>query len=483
MKKFLLPGFLFLSFFCFAQETMEDKWQSVDSLELQGRNEAAVEIVSKILDTSREEGDYTNFIKAKLFYYKFHQINHDNSNEHILSDLNQSIAEIPAPFKNVLLSYKASFLEQYFQNHRWKIRDRKEVDNPEPLEIETWSAKTLQDSITNTYELSLRNEKQLIETPAENIAELLIENPLHRKYQPSLYDLLAHRALAYFSDSGNFQSVAAANEYAFDEVDLFEKSSVFTKLNFVEAAQENPEINVLQIYQNLERLHSEDKNLEAFVFNQLQRLEYVTSFYKGQEKNKKYRRALERLSEEYRNKPIHALVHFARARHYYERSSETDDQNELEHPEFLQKAVALCEEIIEDYPNSATAQEAYRLKAAITAVEVNAKVQEILAPQDPGRVFISYKNLDSVALKIFRVPESFQQNLTYRNRDSIVRKYSEKEPHFSKFVHLPKSEDYNLHSTEFAFPGLENGNYLLSISGTDSNENECFWDILHNTLL
>ncbi len=472
MKKFLLPGFLLLFFIGFAQETIEQKWQVVDSLELQGRNESATEIVSEIMDTSREARDYTNYIKAKLFYYKFLQVNQEYSNVEILKDLNQSISEIPTPFKNVLLSYKAKFLDQYFQNHRWKIRDRKEIDDSEALEIDTWSANTLQDSIAISYELSLAGEKELIKTPVGNITELLIENSLYRKYQPSLYDLLAHRAVAYFSDSGNFQSVATANEYAFDDEELFAKSLVFRKLNFPKAAKENPEVKVLQIYQNLEHLHSQDKNPEAFVFNQLQRLADVINYYKGPQRWEKYLSALDRLAEKYTNQPVNALILFARAMHYYERSKETDREDELEHPEFLQKAVTLCEEITKEYPNSSTAQEAYRLKSAITAVEVSIKVQSILALREPGRIYISYKNLDSVTLKIFQVPESFQRNLTYKKRDSIIKDYTKKEPDFSKIIHLPQSEDYNLHSTEFAFPGREKGNYLLYISGGDTHENE-----------
>jgi len=474
MKKILLFCIVLISSISFAQEKFENKWKAVDSLELQGRNESAAEIVLEILKEAREAKDYNNFIKAKLFYYKFYQVNQENSNEHILADLEQSISTLPAPPKNILLSYKASFLEQYLNSNRWNIRDRTEIDNPEAPEIETWSAATLQDSIAHNYKLSLQDEKILIETSAGNTAALLVENLLYRKYQPSLYDILAHRALAYFSDSGNFRSVSTANEFAFNNEALYGSTSEFSQINFPETVKESPEVSVLKIYQNLENLHAGNENLEAFIFNQLERLDYVKTFYKGDQKFKKYLEALDRLNGNFEQEPARALILFAQAMHYYEQSEETNDDSGLKHPEFLKNAGDLCDKIIEEFPNSATAQDAYRLKSSITAVEINAKVQEILSPQKPGRIYVSYKNLDSIELKIYKVPESFQKKLTYRNQDSIIKNYTEKEPFFRKFVNLPKSEDYNLHSTEFVFPGLEKGNYLLYISGVNSEENQGF---------
>jgi TonB-dependent SusC/RagA subfamily outer membrane receptor len=473
MKKLLFVVLFLNSFIFFAQETFAEKWELIDSLERQGHNESAAKIVLEILETAKEKQDYNNFIKAKLFYYKFHQINHENSNKYILTDLNSSISKLPAPHKNILLSYKASFLEQYFDNHRWKIKDRKEIDNPETLEIETWSLSTLQDSITNNFILSLKDKRKLIETPVENIAALLSENKFNRKYQPSLYDLLAHRALSYFSDSGNFQS-STYQEYAFDNEKLYGDTSEFIKINFPEEARGTPAVKVLRIYQKLEELHGWDKNPEALIYIYLDRLEYVKTFFKGNQKSKLYREALDRLLTNFENQPARALILFARSMHYYEQAGETDDNNELKHPDFLKKAVKLCEEIIEEFPNSATAQNAYRLKSSITAVEINAKVQQILSPENPGRIYISYKNMDSLELKIFKVPESFQKKLTYKSRDSIIRNYFDKEPNFRKFVDLPKSEDHNQHSTEIAFSRLEKGNYLVCISGSNSDKNTGF---------
>ncbi len=171
------------------------------------------------------------------------------------------------------MSYKAEFLQQYFRQHRWRIKRRKEIDNPDAKDLATWSEATLQDSIRSSYEASLQNRQQLINTPVENIAELLQQEPLNRKYKPSLYDLLAHRALDYFTDSSNFPDVNPAAEYLFDASELFGSTAQFLKLKFPKEAQQTSEVYVLKIMQQLEDLHSEEKDPTALVYAQLQRLE------------------------------------------------------------------------------------------------------------------------------------------------------------------------------------------------------------------
>jgi hypothetical protein len=85
----------------------------------------------------------------------------------------------------------------YFRHNRWQIRERSQINNPDNKDLETWSLETLKDSIQATFEASIKNEEVLIETQNSEIITLLSQNPVNRKYQPSLYDLLSRRLLDY----------------------------------------------------------------------------------------------------------------------------------------------------------------------------------------------------------------------------------------------------------------------------------------------
>ena len=277
MKKIFLGAALLCSALSFSQYSSQ--WQQVDSLEITGRIESADELVSGILQTARKNKDLDQFIKAKIYHYKFYQVNHENADQYILKDLNQTISQLPVPSRNVLLSYKGQFLQQYYSRHRWRIKRRKEIDDPDAKDIATWSEATLQDSIRSSFEASLLNKQQLKKTPVENIAELLEPEPLNRKYKPSLYDLLAYKALDYFSDTSNFPAVKPSEEYDFDASELFGTTSQFLKLKFPQAARHTSEVAVLKTFQELEGVHSEEKDPTALAFAQLQRLKFVFSQY------------------------------------------------------------------------------------------------------------------------------------------------------------------------------------------------------------
>ncbi len=153
MKKILLSAFLLFTGISIAQnKNYSEKWKIIDSLEVLGLVESANSHVSEIISSAKKRKDHLQLIKAKIYHYKFHQINHENGNQFILDDLNATISGIPAPYKNVLWSYKAMTLEQYFQENRWKSRGRSEIDDPDAGSIEPWSLNTLRDSIHAAYD-------------------------------------------------------------------------------------------------------------------------------------------------------------------------------------------------------------------------------------------------------------------------------------------------------------------------------------------
>ncbi len=179
MKKLLLAAVLLLTGISNAQDVnYSEKWKIIDSLEVRGLVESADSIVVEIIASAEKRKDHLQLIKAKIYHYKFYQINHENSNQFILDDVNAMITCIPAPYKNVLFSYKAIMLEQYYLENRWSSRGRSEIDDPDAGSIETWALNTLQDSIHTAFDNSLQHEKLLISTPAQQIEDLLFSIPL-----------------------------------------------------------------------------------------------------------------------------------------------------------------------------------------------------------------------------------------------------------------------------------------------------------------
>ncbi len=466
MMKILLSALLLVTGVSIAQnENYSEQWRSVDSLEVRGLVESADSLTIGIIASARKNKDHLQVIKGKIYHYKLYQVNHEDSNQYILDDLNTTIAGMPVPYKNVLLSYKASMLDQYFKENRWKSRGRSDIDDPDSGSIETWSLNLLRDSIHAAYKKSLQQEKVLIATSAGEIEELLFSFPLNRKYRPTLYDVLAHRALDHYSNTSNFASIRAEDNFSFSSPHLYADTPEFIAISFPEAAHYTSGVKVLQTWQKLEALHDANNETVAKVFAQLNRLEYVNSQYTGKDKWGHYEDALANLSAQYEGQEVNSLILFNLAMSFYDRSTETGEDGKLLHPNFLKKAVDLAEKITKEFPNTNSSQKAYNLISTITKVELHAKVPAILAPGEPGRMFLSYKSLDSLEMKIYKVPENFSRSFNYMKRDSVILKFIERTELIKKFLELPKAEDYNTHSTEIVIPPMETGNYLIFASG------------------
>src|SRR5690606_5852883 len=141
-------------------------------------------------------------------------------------------------------------------------------------------------------------------------------------------------------------------------------------------------------------------------------------------------------------------------------------------PNFLKKAVELCEQIIREYPDTDTAQNAQRLISAITAPSISSKLPEYLANCEPGRLFVSYKSMDSLRLRIIKLPHQQDDYLPYHHRDSLVTEILKKESVEDRLLFLPQAEDHNQHSTEFVLEGLEKGSYFVHLSGKGHQDRE-----------
>jgi len=478
MNKFL-TGIIFLfSFLSFSQQAeYNNLWEKIDSLEIIGKTDSANMLIMELVEIATNKKDYSNLIKGKIFHYKFYQINHEDSNQYILNDLNTSISKIPSPYKNIIRSYKADFLKDYFRQNRWQIKNRSKIDNLKENELETWSLETLQDSIKNTFERSLEEREILIATSNSDISLLLDPNALTRKYQPSIYDLLVSRALDFYSESSFFAYEFKKVDFNWEDDKLFSTSLEFPTIKIPEI--ESSELSTLRLYQEIESLHWKDKNPQSLVFWTIERLKFLKNKLDKKNSDILYLSALKELSENYKNKDIEALILYEMAYHYYSHSDETTNINKkatLLNPNHLNNAIDITDHLVSNFPNTSTAQNAISLKTTIKNPVLNSKVPSYLAINEPGRIFISFKNIDTINYKIIPVAKNFSSNLNYKKRDSIIKFLAEKHKTTTQIV-LPGVKDYNLHSTEIAFQGKEPGTYLVYLSTFDNYYSYGFFQV------
>ena len=496
MLKIVTTLLLFISVnLCLGQQNNYQKtWNTINQLEIDGKVTTALEQTEAILKKSKRKKDFDTYLKAKIYRWKFLQINTENSNNRILEEVNKTIGELPFPYNAILNSYKAKWLTDYYKDNRWKISRRGQIDNPDLSDIETWDLMTLLGEARKAYEHSLSKGEKLIDEPAANFEVLLESARLNRKYRPSLYDILAHESLDFYKK--DFYNLTRPEEiFKLSDAKLFSIGNEFTQLHFKTPDSLFSKTDVLKTYQELEQLHQKDKNPDALVFTTLQRLEYVYQHHESENKWKLYEKALLELERNYEGKEIQGLIRLKLAEKYkdlsgtkleayntdsgyskeeFERLQQLNNGNWLlKYPDYNSKAIDLSRKVIAGYPESSYAMKAALVLEQLVKPQLDLKTQETWTPGENGRLLITYKNLDTLELKIYKANFTL---LDARNKDyfqdSILKDFIQTTPQFKEQILLPKSQDHNQHSTETILPALDKGPYLIYASSSNIPANE-----------
>lgn len=259
MKNFLLGIIFLFTYTAFSQvSNYQKEWQEIDDLEIEGKVSTANERTRILIENTFQNGDLIDYIKAKVYHYRLYQINHENSEQYILDDLNVAINKTPSPYKNILRNYKAIYLSKFYKLNRWKFKDRSQVLDTTQRNLATWSLPILLDSIKITFKKSLENQELLFNTSNADISEILSRDSFNARYKPSLYDVLSTNVLNFFEDSTFFITEFGDEKFSFSEDQLFSVTPKFYELVINDVS--SSALERIKIYQQLEKNHAERNN-------------------------------------------------------------------------------------------------------------------------------------------------------------------------------------------------------------------------------
>ncbi len=471
--KNLLAGILFLfSAIAFSQESsFNKKWATIDSLEISGKTSSANNLVQDLVDEAFKEKDYLNYIKGKIYHYKFHQLIEEKSNNYILNDINNSLKKLPVAYSNILNSYKAEILKDYFSANQYKIRNRSTISDPDPEDLETWSSETFLDSIKISFNKSISEPEVLVNISTEDLAILLKENEASRQFQPTALDILSGRAIDFYSNSSFFTNEFGNEKFDFLNEKLLDNSAEFLSVSIPDSISAN--VTALKIYQQMEQQHLQENHSAALIYWTIQRLKFTQDHSGNEEKGKLSLATMQGLLDKASGVEAETYLKYQIAYQLYEMANDAEKQNQnkednekKDNNDYLVEDVNLLNDLIDEYPETKSTLNARILKSMITKPVLNSKVPGFLAENEPGRIYLSFKNLDTLYQKVIKVPGKFERSLDYRTKDSIIHSFA-KEYKDSSMIVLPGEQDYSQHSTEVLLEGRATGNYLVYLYNQD----------------
>lgn len=444
MRYFLFTLGAFLCFSMGFAQNYDKLWDKVYSYELDGKTLSASKEVDKIYSRAKKNKKEEQIIKAFLYQSKYILALEHGGQSRVLQNLKSEI-NTAIPASQALLNYiYAQSLNAYLSKNSYMLKDRTSTE-VRPEDYKLWSQKDFETEIEASFEKIITQKEALTKVPLKNYQELIEYGRFGKNTNRNLYDFLIFEAIKYTNKV--YYRYGDKNSDSLISLSL-STPEVFTKADFHDFKL----YKVMRLLQELENYYlknNQRENLERIWFERLKYLEYQN--LTGLEA---YQTFAEQSQFPYYK--YDALLQLAKLYHQL--------GNKEKNGKYHHKALALLDSIRNNRKQSDAFLEGENLRKTILQKSINIETISYLYYGENSRIYVSYKNIDTLNGYFYKVKDDFKFNSNLKNyeQDSLILNLIQaQKPEATFKVQLPNRKDYLFNSTEVLLPQLERGTYIF----------------------
>ncbi len=476
-------------------------WKSADSLMARGLPQSALTIADRIYADAKRTGNDPQLLKAAMRRVVF-RTNGAKDEETYLTLIRSLRADADATAgstRAVLQSVLAEVYWQYFQQNRYKFYNRTATtpnEGPAPdatddaIDPRTWDARRLQTTITELYTASVQDANRLQQVPIGTYDAVISKgNEEGRTLRPTLFDVLAHRAIDFFSDAQT-DVIKPIQAFTVNAPAYLAGPETFVAQTLPNTDPLSGTYQALRLYQQLLTFHRNDADritgeAKAYAVNDLERLALVKRVGTLPNEDELYRQTLTQQIAKYKNKPAEAEYILALAEHlaangqvrpmprgrYLGNDPEANVPTDTTHRWDRKRAAELARDLIARFPNSTPAQTAQPLLDNLLRPALGVEVEEANEPGRPFRARVTFQNTKTLFYKILRLTAEEARTLAQftdyekdPRRDNWFASLQKHPVVVQEQLTLPDDGDLHSHSVEVPIKELPVGHYALLVS-------------------
>ena len=444
-----------------------DAWKKIDSLiNKKGLAQSALREVNIIYHLAKKENNEAQVLKALLTRMDLQEKTQEDAFEINVHDLQNEMKTTTGPAAAILKSLLAGTYWNYFQQNRYKFYDRTSLSNTKNDDPATWTIDEFHKNIGSLYTASLANMKQLQQTRLEPFDAIIVKGNV-RWLRPTLFDLLAHRALEYFKNEERNISEPEKN-FEINAPEAFADISVFIYYHFKTPDSTSLQFKALQLFQQLLAFHAADPKPDALIDVDIERLEFVQQYSVLENRDELYGHALEKITAKYGDLPAAAQAWYLQALAFSLKAGTYDPLKDTSNRYAYLPCKAICEKVIAEKDSSEGKTNCLNLLNQILAKEIRLQTERVNIPGQPFRTLVNYRNCNLLHIRILKMDPSLQAFSGNYPADNIEWKKLLQAPVFRSFNRqLPETNDYQEHAVEIKMDALTPGEYMLLASVKD----------------
>jgi hypothetical protein len=437
----------------------EKEWKKVDDLVKKNLPKSALTEVKKIYDLAKKENQDAQLIKALVYMTGLQSETREDNEVFSIREIEKEISSAAQPAKSILQSLMAEMYQNYLDRRRWQLYNRTQTVHFKKEDLATWGLEDFHKKISELYLLSIREEKLLQQTRLEPYDAIIAKGNV-RHLRPTLYDLLAHRAVYYFdNDERDIKRPAYAFEIS--QASAFDPAVDFIKAKFITSDTLSLQHKALQIYQKLLAFHLNDSKPDALIDADIQRIEFVNRRSTHPDKDRLYYNALNHIARQYENHPAAAQAWYLIAAYYNQKANTYQPFGDTTHRFARIKAKEICEKLLLQKDSSEGRANAWNLLNEINRQNLQFSMEKVNLPGQPFRVYVQYRNIPTLYLRLIKPDEALKKELENSPGDKFWSTILAAKVEKSWQQELPATHDYQQHSVEIKADALPAGEYLL----------------------
>jgi len=441
-------------------------WKQVDEFNNKGLPQSALKVVEQIYAAAKKNKDAGDFIKALIHKMRFLQEVEEETLVKVQKELMDELKASEFPISPVLHSMLAEQFWNYYQANRWRILNRTTTSADFKQEdIRTWDARKIVETVVLYYGKSLENAEKSKKIAIDVFDEILYKGTNSRRYRPTLYDFLAHRAIDFYmnSEAGLTQP---KYQFTLNNKDYFLTAGEFSKLELITKDTLSFQFYALQYLQDLIKFHLHDQDPEALVDVDLKRLHFVYQNAVISNKDIIYEEVLRQMLDKYKKNPVAAEIYYELALLYDRLGNQYKPGISDDYQWHKKKAHELCREAVNKYPGSIGAINCQALIHQIEARYLQLTLEKVTVKNESARGLVNYRNMDKVYLKIVKTNrDEIMEKERLRHQDKVAY-FINKEAVKQWEVVLPDDKDYQTHAAEIKIQNLDWGMYMVLAANT-----------------
>ncbi len=455
----------------FNQEDYEQEWKAIDSLENEGLPKSALEQVEVLRKRAEKDNNVPQLVKTILYQAKYKRQLEAEGETTVVEWMEAQIAAVKVfPVQQLLKSALADYYNNYLEENYWRFTNRTQIVEENSADFRTWSIEKLITTINELYIASCDDER-LKQIPIQEFKALLIEGKEDEGLRPTLYDLLAYRALAHFKNDRSYLP-QSADQFYINDVRVFAPANEFANVKFDTKDLTSFKLKTLSLSQDLIAFHLKDEKPDALLDADLMRLKYVHDQATIENKDTIYLQALDRIIQQYQKHPMVSEAIYWKAQYFYNKGQAYECENGEVGRWDLKTAATLCESAIQQYPEAYGAKHCRQLLSSIQTKDLSLQVEQVNLPNQPLLLNVMYRNLPQVYFRLVELSYDDWQEINSLQIKEQRSKLSQLKGIQQWSEKLPAIEDYRTHNVEVMTKGLLLGSYLIIASEKEKFEEE-----------